>query len=121
MATAADRVLSRTTRHTIDWASEELGMSYAQVGKAVGANRRTVYRWRNAETTPSPPHQERLEKLQQLEFLLSSVFADSAAAQEWLRTPIGALQGLPPSARLREGQVDDLIQILATFHAGAFI
>jgi uncharacterized protein (DUF2384 family) len=121
MTTVAKEVLTRTTRATIEWASEDLGLSYDQIGSAVGADRRTIHRWRAAESRPSRTHQERVEKLQQLRYLLESAFRDERAVLEWLHSPVPAFRGRSPLSLLREGQLDELIEAVATLDAGSVV
>ena len=121
MSTAAREILTRTTRATIEWASEDLDLSYDQIGSAVGADRRTIHRWRTAESRPSRAHQEQVEKLLQLRYLLGASFRDQKAILEWLHSPVPAFQGRTPLSMLKEGSLDELIEALATLESGAVV
>jgi hypothetical protein len=56
----------------------------------VGADRRTIHRWCAAESLPSRAHQEQVEKLLQLRYLLGASFRDQKAILEWLHKNLDA-------------------------------
>ena len=74
-----------------------------------------------AESRSSRTHQERVEKLQQLRYLLESAFQDERAMLEWLHSPVPAFRGRSPLSLLKEGQLDELIEAVATLDAGSVV
>ncbi len=62
-----------------------------------------------------------LGDLRELQRLIGEVFVDEVAAREWLHTPVPALDDRTPLALLREGNARAVIEVLATFHSGAFM
>lgn len=116
---AAADIVARSTQATIDWARSDLDLTYQQIGQAVGADRRTIYRWVERETLPSPEHREAVEKLQELKYLLESIFRDKTAAQEWLHSPVPAFRGRSPASLLKKGKIDPVIEVLASLEVGA--
>ena len=110
-----------TSNTTIDWATETLGLNYSELSRVLGIDRRTLNRWRNGESAPSPRHRELLEKLQVLRYLLETVFEDSAAGLRWLHSAVPLLRGRSPIMMLLEGRLDDVIGVLAGIESGAFV
>lgn len=106
---------------TIDWAHDVLGLSYEDIGRAVGAHRRSVARWRSYEHAPSRRHRREMEKLRRLRHRLDTAFEDSEADRGWLHSSVPALQGRTPMSRLEEGEVDEMIHVLAAAQSGAFV
>jgi putative toxin-antitoxin system antitoxin component (TIGR02293 family) len=106
---------------TIEWAHRELELNYSEIGRALGADRRTVNRWRKRQSAPSPEHRERMEKLRMLKYLLEAVFENEADAQEWLHASVPILKGRSPKSLLREGEIDRVLGVLAGMESGAFI
>lgn len=121
MPTSTARKLQLTaTSATIDWASEELDLSFSEIGDVIGVDRRTIYRWRFEESLPSPGHRKRLESVRELRFLLDKVFESSDEALEWLHRPVPMLRGRTPISRLREGRIDEVLGALTGLESGAF-
>jgi len=75
----------RAASETLDWARKQLGLEWTEVASAVGADRRTIYRWRHGLSAPSPDHRDRIEDVRELRFLLETMFPDTEARVEWLR------------------------------------
>lgn len=120
MPTATARKHQSTAASTtIDRVSEELGLSYSELGDVIGGDRRTIYRWRSRESVPSPEHRKRLESVRELQFLLGKVFEDSDRALEWLHRPVPMLRGRTPISRLREGRIEEVLGVLAGLESGA--
>lgn len=112
----------RVATRAIEWARGTLGLSYAEVGGAVGASERTVIRWANHTHPPRREHREGIERLNELRQLLTAVFgADSMAAQEWLHESVPMLRGRTPMSLVLKGKVDEVIGVLAGLQSGAFI
>ena len=104
---------------TVEWAQEKLELTDEEVGQAVGVSRKTVQRWKDRESAPSPQHRKHLEQLNQLRYLLETSFRNIDAAQRWMHAPLAALRGRTPHFALVEGDVEALVKILATLAAGA--
>ena len=112
----------KVATRAIEWVRTALGMSYVEVGDAVGASERTVIRWAQQSHPPRREHRERVEKLNELRQLLASVFGDDATGmQEWLHEPVPMLRGRTPMSLVVQGQLDDVIGVLAGIESGAFI
>lgn len=112
----------KVATRTIDWARTVLGLSYAEVGSAIGASERTVIRWAQQRHPPRREHRDRIEKLNELRQLLTAIFGDGvAAAQEWLHEPVPMLRGRTPLSLVVQGQLDDVVGVLAGLESGAFI
>lgn len=105
---------------TVEWAREELELTAQEIAQAVGADRKTVARWRDGESTPSPEHRRHLERLNQLRHLLTTSFRSMEVAQRWLHSPAPGLQGRTPIFALTQGELDEVIGLLGTLAAGGF-
>jgi uncharacterized protein (DUF2384 family) len=104
---------------TVGWAEQELELTAGEIGRALGATRRTVQRWRERASVPSATHRQRLERLNQLRFLLETSFRDPGAAGQWMHTPVPALKGRTPLFAVTQGDLDAVIGVLAGLTAGA--
>ena len=103
---------------TIGWAEEELELSREEIGQVVGANRKTIQRWVEGESTPSPEHRRFLERLNQLRFLLEHSFRSQTAMHRWLQSPAPGLKGRTPLFALTDGDIDSVLKLLGTLAAG---
>jgi transcriptional regulator with XRE-family HTH domain len=110
----------RAANETLDWARELLGLEWSEVAAAVGADRRTIYRWRHGVSAPSPEHRERIEDIRELRFLLETVFPDPEARLGWLHASVPFLRGRSPLSLIRRGRLADVIGVLAGIESGAF-
>ena len=105
---------------TLAWARDALELTDIELGMVLGADRKTVQRWRDRRSTPSVTHRRQIEKLNQLRYLWETSFRNAEAAQRWLHAPSPALRGRTPLFALAEGELDGIIQLLGTAAAGAF-
>lgn len=121
-ASARAAIELKVATRAIEWARSALGLTNAEIGTALGASERTVIRWAQQANPPRREHRERIEKLNELRHLLSSVFGDDEdATREWLHEPIPALRGRTPLSLIVRGQMDDVIGLLAGLESGSFI
>ncbi len=104
---------------TIEWAQQALELSTGEIGQVVGATRRTVQRWREGRSAPSPRHRKHLEAINQLRYLLETGFRNADAAERWMHSPLPALKGRTPLFTITEGELDLVITILAGLASGA--
>lgn len=122
MQQRARELRSQKAESVVAWAHDQLGLSYQDVGEAVGASRRSVIRWRTGTTTPRRENERRLARLDELRFWLHEVFgADRDAMDEWFRARLRDLEGKTPLEAVLAGNVEDVIEILATYETGAFV
>jgi len=105
---------------TVEWAQTELELTAQEVAQAIGANRKTVARWREGQSAPSPEHRRHLERLNQLRYLLETSFRSPEARRRWLHTPAPGLGGRIPYLVITEGDLDRILNLLSTLEAGAF-
>lgn len=111
----------RTAEKTILMANKKLGLNFNDVASALGVASRTVYRYRNHESTPAPDVRDRLGKLREILQLLEEAFSDQDAWMTWLYTEVPALKGQIPIIVVRKGELDEIISILAGLYSGAFV
>lgn len=103
------------------WARHTLGLSSRELGITVQASARTMRRWEAGTSLPRGRHRARVEHLGELRELVSTVFESPAAAEAWLHTSMRGLQGRTPLAVIRQGDVTDVVGVLATMESGAFM
>lgn len=106
---------------TVRWANETLALTFPEIGAVVAADERTVRRWRGSEVAPRARHQASLEALVDLRHLIEEVFERPEDAAAWLETPLRAFRGHTPLSRLRQGRLQEVVDVLATMEAGAFV
>ena len=111
----------RLAASTVAWANEALSLTFEEIGAVVAADERTVRRWRGSEVAPRARHQASLEAFVDLRHLLGEVFERSQDATEWLHTPLRALRGHTPLSRIRQGRLQEVVDVLATMESGAFL
>ena len=98
----------------LDWVERELALSDAEIGQALGVDRKLIYRWRMREREPTPDQLSQLEKLPELRRLVENAFRTPELGKRWFRQPAPALKGRTPISALRDGQIDNVLRLLAT-------
>ncbi len=106
---------------TIGWANEHLDLSYSDISRFLGVDRRTVFRWRHGEHAPARGQRQRIEKLRELRYLLERIFPDDDEALEWLHSSVPMLRGRSPYAEIQQGNLDGVVAVLAALESGAFV
>lgn len=120
MATMAIAALEKkVAKDTIDQARRIFGLDYVEVAAALGVDRRTVFRYRTNSSVPSPEVRARLGKIREIAHLLNAVFAGHDAQLEWLYSPVPLLRDRRPIDLIREGELDEVLSVLAGIHTGA--
>jgi uncharacterized protein (DUF2384 family) len=118
---AVDRLERETARRTIERARESFGLNYVDLAAALDVTRRMLLRYRKEKNTPSPKVRDRLEALRQISHLLDEVFTSREEGLRWLYTPVPLLQGRRPIDRMRKGELDEVLSVLAGHYSGAFV
>ena len=101
-------------------ANKNLGLNFTEVASALDVDPRTIYRYKNKESAPSPDVRERLSKFREIFQLLSEVFVSEKAFYSWLYTEVPMLRGQLPIDLIRRGELDEVISVLAGIYSGAF-
>lgn len=108
-------------RRALKWAENTLELSDTEVGGALGASPRSVARWREALNQPSERHIQAAERLLELAHALDAVFgADTERLHLWLHEPLPALGRRTPMRMIVNGNLDDVMAILANIDSGTF-
>lgn len=115
------QIQRRVARSTVLEARSVLGLTDRQIGRATGADRRTVQRWHAQASAPGPRHQEAMEKLREISHLLRQLFATPEEAQEWFHSPVPPLRDRTPVSLVQEGRADEVIEALSTAASGAHL
>lgn len=123
LPTPARKLEAEATADLVAWARQVLGLTYRELAAYTGATLRTAQRWGTATalTRPSAVHRPRLDALRDLRRLLGLVFPDADTGAAWLHRPVPLLEGARPIDRIRAGDVDGVVEVLAGAHAGAFL
>jgi len=122
MSTAVvERLEKKAAEEAIESAHEALGLGYGELASALGVDRRTVLRYRQRRTVPTPRIRARLEKLRELRHLLAEVFAGPGEGLEWLYSPVELLRDRRPIDLVRHGELDEVVAVLSGIHSGAYI
>jgi len=103
---------------TLNWYHATLALTWEDVAEAVGISSRTVHRWRELETSPSG---ESLKSIERLETVFEPPEYGIDEARAWFHTRVRELRGKTPREALLAGKAEQIIEILATAHAGAFV
>jgi uncharacterized protein (DUF2384 family) len=115
-------IIAEKSASIIDWLHDELDLTYEEIGTLLGTSGRTVQRWRDQDTLPSRENARKIEKVDELRFWLTTVFGDDSKRMHvWLSKRLLDLRGRTPMEVIRRGELDRIIEFLATFHEGAFI
>jgi hypothetical protein len=122
LPTPARKLEAEATAELVAWARQALGLTYREIAALTGATLRTAQRWGDAAdlTRPSVEHRPRLDALRELRRLLGRTFGDATASAAWLHREVPLLAGARPIDRIRAGDVDTVVEVLAGAHAGAF-
>lgn len=112
-------VVLDSTGATIGWARDTLDLTYEDIGRTVGASRRSVSRWVHREAVPSRRHRQRMERLRVLRHLVHDLFEDEEQALEWFHSSVPMLRGRTPISLLEEGKIDEVVGVLAGLQSGA--
>lgn len=102
----------------IEHGHDFLGLTYAELARAIKADESTLHRWRAGDTEPSPVFLDRLEALGEFLTELERTVKDAVTARYWLDRSIPALQGRTARALLLEGRIERLTAMLSGFNAG---
>jgi uncharacterized protein (DUF2384 family) len=105
---------------TLNWAHDEVGLTFDQIGGLLDVSERTLRRWRHDGHVPRARQKERIEDLRELQHLLREVFPEPRGRAQWLHSPSGLLRGRSPISLLRAGKVSRVVGALATLESGAF-
>lgn len=98
----------------IEAARRILGLTFEEIATSLRADSATLYRWREG-ATPTATYRDRLERLQELiEEVVQSVGQERA--QEWLRTPMGALDDRTPYEMIVSGRTETVLGALLGFN-----
>ena len=114
-----ERLEKKVAKETVERARNRFGLDYTEVADALGVDRRTLFRYRKKLTVPSQRVRARLEKMREIDHLLDELFEGREGALEWLYSPVPVLRGRRPVDLVRDGELDEVLSVLAGLYAGA--
>jgi hypothetical protein len=113
---------SNLVRKAVRYACDTLEFTDQEVGSALGASARSVSRWRSEDTTPAPRAVVAAERLLELSRALKEVFGhDVEALQAWLHEQVPALGRRTPLRTIIDGDIDDVLTVVANTDGGVFV
>ena len=122
MTSAAVQSLERqAAQETVDAAVAALDLNFEQVAETLQVDRRTVYRYRKRQTVPTPEVRKRFDALREIIKLLEEVFEAPDDRHAWLYSGVSTLRGRRPIDLMLKGELEPILEILAGYHAGAYI
>ncbi len=117
----AQRLERKATRKTIEDARRRFGLNYVELSSALQVDRHTLLRYRKETSTPLPRVRKRMERLREISQLLDEVFGTPEARTAWLHGSVPMLRGRRPIDLMGQGELDDVLSVLAGLHSGTFI
>jgi uncharacterized protein (DUF2384 family) len=114
-----ERLEKEAAKQTIKEARETFGLNYVDLAAALDVDRRTLLRYRKEVNAPSPKVRMRMETLREIAYLLLEVFETREGGVEWLYSPVDLLRRRRPIDLMRNGDIDDVLAILAGLYSGA--
>lgn len=98
-----------------------LGITPAELARAVGSSDRTVARWLADEMYPQHESRKKLHELTALVQRLDETFTTPQGAATWLHAKSGYFGGLTPLDALLRGRIDAVDAALEALDAGVFV
>lgn len=95
------------------------GIKSREVAQLLDTTPQTVSRWKTGKVEPQP---DRLYRLLTLEWLIDelSEFYRPDEARLWLFAPHRLLAGDRPADRIQQGELDDVLAVIAQLRDGAY-
>lgn len=109
-----------TPVNALDHASDLFGIAADDLAVAVGANSRTLGRWRRHDHYPQRRVRTKMRELLQLELHLQQTFEPSGI-RIWLNEPSHYFGGVAPADIIRLGRFDRVEAALIALDSGVFI
>ena len=113
--------LEMAPSRAVEQLETELGLSNADIARALNTNPRTVLRWLAGQTFPQHAARRRLAALLNLQRRLRETFTTSEAAREWLHSANRSLGGFTPAEAVRVGRLDRVEAALEALDSGVFV
>ena len=114
-----EQLEKEAAKQTIEEARETFGLNYVDLAAALDVDRRTLLRYRKEVSAPSPKVRMRMEKLREIAYLLLEVFETREDGLGWLYSSVELLRGRRPIDLMRNGDIDDVLAVLAGLYSGA--
>jgi uncharacterized protein (DUF2384 family) len=113
--------LEITPRQALDTLGRGLSLTDDDLATAVGANRRTVQRWRDGTAHPQQAARARLAALIRFEQRLRDTFSSPDAARTWFHAPSRYMGGITPAEAVKAGRADRAEAALEALDSGVFL
>src|SRR5690348_3360784 len=96
------------------------GIKSRDIAQLLNTTPETASRWQSGNVEP---HSERLQMLLTLEWLVGelSEFYGPEEARLWLFAPHRLLKGQSPAKRIQDGEIDEVLTLVAQLRDGAYV
>jgi len=109
-------------REVVSAARENLNLTEEEIARLLGVEAALLLEYLDHPATASPEFHDRVHKLWDTAVLMKEVFPDRDAGLAWLGKEEDLwFKGKRPVDLLRQGEIDEVLTALATFHTGAFL
>ena len=114
--------LPQDLHEVVSAAREHLNLTEEEIARLLGVEAALLLEYLDQPATASPEFHDRVHKLWDTAVLMRELFPDRDARLAWLnKEKIPWFKGKRPVDLLRQGEIDEVLTALATFHSGAFI
>lgn len=107
--------------NVLTWFKERFRLSNEDLGNAIGVERETVSSWLNRHTTPQKSNYRTIIDLKKIKQYAESIFEDTRTIETWFEEPSDYFELNTPLEVLLEGDVERVLDVLATFHQGGYV
>jgi len=105
----------------IEYTYEFFGWPYKEIALMIGVSPRTLRRFRNQESIPSPEVRKKLVDLAFIADLIDDNWTKREYGFEWLYKRVHSLQDRRPIDLIRNGNLGEVVSILAVYYTGAHL
>jgi|SRR5215211_335420 len=105
----------------LDAITRRVKIKKRDVAELLNTTPETVSRWRAGRVEPQPAHRDLLLQLDWLISELSELYTSPGEAHLWLYGRNKLLEGRRPFDVIKEGNLDDVLRLIAQLKDGAFV
>lgn len=106
-------------KSVIFWAQNNLDLNDEMLGNVLDVSSDTIRDWKNDRSEPQKNNFRKIEKLRRVKFYLQNLAGGGIL--NWATTPLGAFEGSTPREVLVNGNLDQVLDLLATTYTGGYV
>ncbi len=99
---------------------QSIGVTSREMAQLLATTPETVSRWRAGKTQPQPRLRDRLLQLGWLANELGELYLPEEA-RLWIFSPHKMIEGKRPADRIRAGDIESVLRIIAQLSDGAYV